>query len=56
MAVAKLKHQKEEALEELAERTAADINRRAERMNPEEREKADAQTKRIADQVQRRTR
>ncbi len=56
MALAKLKRSKEELLEELTERVAADINRRAEKMNPQEREKADAETKRISDRVQHRTR
>jgi hypothetical protein len=56
MAVAKLKRTKEERLEELAERIAADVNRRAEKMSPEQRKKADSETKRIADEVQHRTR
>jgi hypothetical protein len=55
MALAKLKRPKENQLEVLAERIAAEINERAERMTPEERAKADAETKKIAAQVQRRT-
>ncbi len=56
MAVAKLKRQKEDRLEELAERMAAEINERAAVMTPEKRQKADSETKKIADRVQRRTR
>jgi hypothetical protein len=56
MAVAKLKRQKEDRLEELAERFANDINERAARMTPEKRQQADSKTKKIADRVQRRTR
>ena len=56
MAVAKLKRQKEDRLEELAERFATDINERASRMTPEKRQQADSGTKKIADRVQRRTR
>jgi hypothetical protein len=55
MAVAKLKRPKEDRLEELAERIAVDINERAAKMTPEDRAKADAETKKIAAQVQRRT-
>ncbi|MFZ0955363.1 MAG: hypothetical protein WAN60_03405 [Candidatus Sulfotelmatobacter sp.] len=55
MAVAKLKQPKEDRFEELAERIAADINERAAKMTPEERVKADSETKKIAAQVQRRT-
>jgi hypothetical protein len=55
MAVAKLKHAKEDRLEELAERIAAEINERADKMAPEERARADAATKKIADRVRRRT-
>jgi hypothetical protein len=55
MAVAKLKQPKEDRFEELAERLAADINERAAKMTPEERAKADSETKKIVAQVQRRT-
>jgi hypothetical protein len=55
MAVAKLKQPKEDRFEELAERLAADINERASKMTPEDRAKADSETKKIAAQVQRRT-
>jgi TPP-dependent indolepyruvate ferredoxin oxidoreductase alpha subunit len=55
MAVAKLKGQKEDRLEELAERFANDINERAAKMTPEKRQKANSETKKIADRVQRRT-
>ena len=55
MAVAKLKRPKEAQLEELAERFAAEINERAAKMTPEDRAQADAETKKIAAQVQRRT-
>jgi|SRR5271165_3033050 len=55
MAVAKLKPPKTDRLEELAERLATEINERAARMTPEERAKADSETKKIAAQVQRRT-
>ncbi len=41
-------------LTNLAERTAADINERADRMAPEERAQADSETKNLAIQVQRR--
>jgi len=56
MAVAKLKHPKQDRLDELAERIAVEINERAAKMTPEERAKADSETKKIADHVQRRTR
>jgi len=55
MAVAKLKRPKEDQFEELAERIASEINERAAKMTPEERAKADSETKKIATQVQRRT-
>jgi hypothetical protein len=55
MAVARLKRPKEDRLEELAERLAAQINERAAKMTTEDRAKADAETKKIAAQVQRRT-
>ena len=55
MAVAKLKRPKEDRLEELAERVAAEINERAAKMTPEERAEADSETRKIAAQVQRRT-
>jgi hypothetical protein len=55
MAVAKLKPPKEHRLEELAERIAAEINERADQMTPEDRARADAATKKIADRVRRRT-
>jgi hypothetical protein len=55
MAVAKLKGPKEDRLEELAERIAAEINERAGKMTPEDRAGADAATKKIADRVRRRT-
>ena len=54
MAVAKLKRPQEDQLEELAQRIAGEINERAAKMSPEARAKADAETKRIAAQVQRR--
>ena len=56
MAVAKLKRPHEVKFEELAERIAAEINERAAKMSDEERVKADSQTRRIVNQVQRRTR
>jgi len=56
MAVAKLKRQKEDRFEDLAERIASEINDRAARMTSEERARADSETKKIAAQVQRRTR
>ena len=55
MAVAKLKRPKEERFEDLAERIATEINERAAKMTPEERAKADSETKKIAARVQRRT-
>jgi len=55
MGLAKLKRPKEEEFEELAERIASEINERATRMAPEERAKADSETKKIAARVQRRT-
>jgi hypothetical protein len=55
MAVAKLKQPKEDRFDELAERLAADINERASKMTPEDRAKADSETKKMAAQVQRRT-
>lgn len=45
MAVAKLKRPKEDQFEELAERIATEINERAAKMTPEERAKADSETK-----------
>ncbi len=51
-----LKRPNEDRLEDLTDRFAAEINERAAKMNPEERAKADAETKKIADQVRRRTR
>jgi hypothetical protein len=41
-------------LTDLAERTAADINQRADGMTPEKRAQADSETKNLAIQVQRR--
>jgi hypothetical protein len=55
MAVAKLKRPKEDRLEELAERIADEINERSDKMTPEDRARADAATKKIADRVRRRT-
>jgi hypothetical protein len=55
MAVAKLKRPKEDRFEEFAERIAAEINERAAKMTPAERDRADAETKKIAAQAQRRT-
>jgi len=55
MAVAKLKRTKENRLEELADRIASKINERAAKMSPEDRAKADSETRKIAAQVQRRT-
>jgi hypothetical protein len=55
MALAKLKRPKEDRFEELTERIATEINERANRMTPEERARADSETKKIADRVQRRT-
>jgi hypothetical protein len=56
MAVAKLKRPKEDQFEELAERIATDIDDRAAKMTPKERARADSETRKIATQVQRRTR
>jgi hypothetical protein len=42
-------------LRNLAERTAADIDERADGMTPEKRAQADSETKKIAARVQRRT-
>jgi hypothetical protein len=56
MAAAKLKRPKEGQFEELAERIATDINDRIAKMTPRERSKADSETRKIATQVQRRTR
>ena len=56
MAVAKLKRQKEDRFEDLAERIANEIDERAAKMTPKERARADSETKKIAAQVQRRTR
>jgi hypothetical protein len=55
MAMAKLKRPKENQFEELADRIATEINERANRMTPEERARADSETKKIVDRVQRRT-
>jgi hypothetical protein len=55
VAVAKLKRPKEDRFEELAERIATEINERAAKMTPEDRARADSETKKIADRVQRRT-
>jgi hypothetical protein len=55
MALAKLKRPKEDRLEDLAQRIAAEINKRAAKMTPEKRAMADSETKKIAAQVQRRT-
>jgi hypothetical protein len=55
MAVAKLKRPKEDQFEGFADRIATEINERAARMTPEERSRADSETRKIADQVQRRT-
>ena len=55
MAVAKLRRPKENRLEEFAERIASEINERAAKMSDEERARADAETKKIADRVQHRT-
>jgi hypothetical protein len=54
MAVAKLKRPKEDRFEDLAQRLAAEINERAAKMTPEDRARADSETKKIAAQVQRR--
>lgn len=55
MAVAKLKRPKEDQFEEFAERIAAEINQRAAKMTPKDRAQADAETKKIVAQLQRRT-
>jgi len=55
MAVAKLKRPKEAQFEELAQRFAAEINERAAKMTPEDRARADSETKKIVAEVQRRT-
>lgn len=55
IAIANLKRPKEDRLEEFAERIAADVNERAAKMTPEDRVKADSETRKIASQVQRRT-
>ena len=55
MAIAKLKRQKENKLDELAERIAGEINVRAAQMTREERAKADAETRKILARVRRRT-
>ena len=52
MAVAKLKRPQENRFEDLAERIAAEINERAAKMTPEQRAKADSETKKIAAQVE----
>jgi hypothetical protein len=56
MAVAKLKQPQKDNFEEVAQRIATEINERAARMTPDERAKADSETRKIAVQVQRRTR
>ncbi len=56
MALAKLKHQTENGLEDLAERIASEIGQRAAKMTPEKRTQADSEPKKIADRVPRRTR
>jgi regulator of protease activity HflC (stomatin/prohibitin superfamily) len=56
MAVAKLKHPPEDELDQFAERIAAEINERASKMTSKERDRADAETKKIAAEAQRRTR
>jgi hypothetical protein len=55
MAIAKLKRPQEDPIEEMAERISRQINERAAKMTPEARAKADSETKKIADRVQRRT-
>lgn len=55
MAVAKLKRPKEDQFEELANRIATEISERAAKMTSEERVRADSETKKIANRVQRRT-
>ena len=54
MATAKLKRPKEDRFEEFADRIATEISERASRMTLEERARADSETKKIADRVQRR--
>jgi hypothetical protein len=54
MAVAKLKHPKEDRFEEFAERIAAEINERAARLTPEKRAQADSETRKIVAREQRR--
>lgn len=56
MAVAKAKRLQEDQLEELAERIASEINDRASKMTPEDRDKADAETQKIANRTERRNR
>jgi hypothetical protein len=56
MSLAKLKRPEEDLFDEFAARIASDINQRAAKMTPKEREQADSETKKIADRVQRRTR
>jgi hypothetical protein len=56
MALAKLKHQTENRLEDLADRIASEISQRAAKMTPAKRTQADSATKKIADRAQRRTR
>lgn len=56
MAEAKLKRPKEGQFEKLADGIATEINERVIRITPEERARADFETKKIADRVQRRTR
>ena len=51
MKLFKSKRPRESRLEKLAERIAAEINRRAATLTPEEQRKADLETKKIADQV-----
>jgi uncharacterized protein YjbJ (UPF0337 family) len=55
MAVAKLKRPKENRFEDLAERIAGEINERAAKMTPDDRARADSETKTIAAQAQRRS-
>jgi hypothetical protein len=55
MALVKPKPASENHLEELAERVASDINERAAEMSPQKRARADAETRKIADRVRRRT-
>jgi hypothetical protein len=55
VAKAKLRHPKEDRLEQLAERIANEITERAAKMTPEDRAKADSETRKIAAHVQRRT-